>query len=204
MTDISLILLDLNGVLYRYDRAVRVARLASLAAVPPGVVLAAIWASGFEDAGDSGDWDADAYLHGFGVRMGYRLSEADWLEALGAAITPIPETMSLLARLRPDVVCAVLTNNNLLVRRHFGALYPEIADVVGNRAFVSAEFGARKPQPEIYLRCLIRLGVRAEAALFIDDSLANVAGARAAGLAACVHTDPAALGAELQARGLLV
>jgi putative hydrolase of the HAD superfamily len=203
MTDISLILFDLNGVLYRYDRDVRIAHLAAVSGQAPEVIAAEIWASGFEDAGDAGAFDAAAYLHGFGARIGYDLPEADWVAAQQAAVTPIAETMRLLPGIRPGVTCAVLTNNNLLVARHFARVYPEVAALVGDRAFVSAAFGLRKPDPEVYRRCLGRLGVAPEASLFVDDSQANVAGARAAGLQGHDYTGPEAFEAALRGRRLL-
>lgn len=43
MTDIALILFDLNGVLYRYERDIRIAYLASVAKQTPAAVKAAIW-----------------------------------------------------------------------------------------------------------------------------------------------------------------
>jgi putative hydrolase of the HAD superfamily len=203
VTDISLILFDLNGVLYRYERDARIAYLAAVAKQSPEAVRAAIWDSGFEDQGDAGALDADDYLLGFGARLGCALAEADWVAAQSVAVSPIGASLALLAQLHTGVQCAVLTNNNMLIRRHFGAFYPEIAALVGDRTFVSAEFAARKPEPEVYRRCLIRLGVEPAAALFIDDSAANVAGARGAGLHAWDYTGPEALAAELRVLGLL-
>ena len=200
---IALILLDLNGVLYRYDRAARIARLAALTGAAPAAILRDIWESGFEDQGDAGAMDAPGYLRGFGARLGGALSEADWLDAQIAALAPIAPALSLLGRLRPDLRCAVLTNNNLLVRRHFARLYPELAALVGGRAFVSAEFAARKPDPEVYRRCLLRIGAHPAATLFVDDSAANVAGARRAGLIAHHATDVRDREAALARLGLL-
>jgi putative hydrolase of the HAD superfamily len=203
VTETALILFDLNGVLYRYDRHTRINRLAAIAQQSPDAIDSAIWDSGFEDSGDAGAHDADAYLRGFGSRIGANLSEAEWLATLRAAITPIPAALDLLPRLRTGITCAVLTNNNLLVRRHFTTLYPEIAALVGNRAFVSAEFGARKPDPDAYRLCLGRLGIKPAAALFVDDNQSNVAGAQAAGLAGHHTTRTEDLAAALAARGLL-
>jgi glucose-1-phosphatase len=203
MTEISLILLDLNGVLYHYDREARVDALASTSHLSPALIKAAIWDSGFEDRGDAGAFDAEAYLLGFGVAIGCNLPEAEWVTALHAAITPIPEALALMHRIRTNITCAVLTNNNLLVRRHFSTLYPEVAVRVGKRAYVSAEFGARKPDPDVYRRCLAKLGVEPAAGLFIDDSEPNVAGARAAGLNGHHSTHSDDLMAALQERGLL-
>ena len=203
MTELSMILFDLNGVLYGYDRDARIAHLASVAKRSAEAVRIAIWESGFEDSGDAGAVDAAAYLLGFGACLGYALSEAEWLAAQQVAVTPIAATLALLPRIRPHVRCAVLTNNNLLVLRHFSTLYPEIAALVGERACVSAEFGARKPDPEVYRRCLVRLGVAPEATLFVDDSPANVAGARAAGLYGYDYLDSEKLAAELSRYGIL-
>jgi putative hydrolase of the HAD superfamily len=83
-------------------------------------------------------------------------------------------------------------------------LYPEVAALVGERALVSAEFGVRKPDPEVYRRCLGRLGVAPGAALFVDDSAGNVIGARTAGLRGYEYTDPESFAVELQRHGLLI
>ncbi len=203
MTEIALILFDLNGVLYRYDRDARIASLSAIANCPPDCIKAAIWESGFEDTGDTGALDATAYLQGFGQRIGYALTEAEWVAAQKAAITPIAATLGLLPRLRPGVRCALLTNNNVLVQRHFATFYPEAAALAGNRACVSAEFGARKPDPEVYRLCLARLGCEPAASLFIDDSAANVTGAEQAGMAGLLYTGTKPLAAALRARGLL-
>lgn len=203
MAEISLILFDLNGVLYRYDRDARIAHLASISKRSPAAILKRIWDSGFEDSGDAGVLDSTSYLRGFGACIGYDLAEADWVAAQQVAVTPIAATLALLPRIRPDVRCAVLTNNNLLVQRHFGTLYPQVAALVGNDACVSAEFGVRKPDPNAYRRCLVRLGVAPEAVLFVDDSPSNVDGARTAGLHGYDYIGPEELTVELAGRGIL-
>jgi hypothetical protein len=123
VTEIALILFDLNGMPYRYQCDDRIAYLSSVTNLPAAKIKAAIWDSGFEDTGDTGTLDASAYLHGC---LNYPLSEAEWMVAQQAAVTPIRESLALLSGIRPDVRCAVLTNNNFLVKRHFSTLYPEI------------------------------------------------------------------------------
>jgi HAD superfamily hydrolase (TIGR01509 family) len=54
---------------------------------------------------------------------------------------------------------------------------------------ISAEEKVMKPDAEIYRRTLARLGRRPEETVFIDDSLENVLGAQALGMAA-VHFRP--------------
>ena len=65
---ISTILFDMNDVLHSYDRSARVAHIARICREPAAAVAEAIWESGFEDRGDSGVMDADAYLSSFGER----------------------------------------------------------------------------------------------------------------------------------------
>ena len=53
----------------------------------------------------------------------------------------------------------------------------------------SAEEGVKKPDPAFFLRCLERLGARAEETLFVDDSLRNVEAARKMGMGAVHYAD---------------
>lgn len=68
---------------------------------------------------------------------------------------------------------------------------------------VSGNEGVTKPDPEIYRRLLARNGLHAPDCVFIDDNLANVAGAAALGIDAIAFTDAAALRRALVTRGLL-
>jgi putative hydrolase of the HAD superfamily len=201
MRHISLVLFDMHDVLCRYDRDLRIANLAALSGTPAAEIYEKIWASGFETEGDSGRLDADAYLAGFGERLGYPITLQQWLANRRSATTPMPEILAIMAELRCDI--AVLTNNHTLVRDHLDYLFPEVAALCGEKSYVSAQFGAAKPAPEVYLKCVAAAGAGPAETLFIDDSKANVAGALAAGLAGHVFTGEAALRAELQHYGLL-
>jgi HAD superfamily hydrolase (TIGR01509 family) len=135
--------------------------------------------------------DAAHYLCGFAERLGGGLTLEAWTGALRAALTPLRDALELAAALGRRASVAVFTNNNLLVAREIDAIFPELRPIFGRNIFVSAEFRARKPDPEVYRRCLARLGAAPEAALFVDDSSRNVAGAERAGLAGylCVDAD---------------
>ena len=200
---ITTVLFDMNDVLFRYHRGVRIKHLARISAKQAPAVEAAIWGSGFEDSGDAGAMDADAYLAGFGERLGWPVTQEEWAEALRAAVTPIPETLALASLVRRRLRVAVLTNNNLMVKRAVDAVFPELLPVFGEDFFVSAEFRARKPEPEAYLGCLARLVAAADGALFIDDSARNVAGAEGAGLRVHLYRIPAELEGALKLEGLL-
>jgi glucose-1-phosphatase len=201
---ISAVLFDMNDVLCRYDKGARILRLAQASRKDPATIDAAIWGSGFEDLGDAGAMDAEAYLRGFGERIGYALTLHEWIAAMKAAIMPLPEALTLAARLAREARIALLTNNNLLVAREIDAFFPELRPIFGDSIFVSAAFQARKPDPEVYRRCVARLGARPEATLFVDDSPKNVAGAEAAMLQGHRYTSPEALAGLLQSNGLLL
>ena len=62
---------------------------------------------------------------------------------------------------------------------------------------ISAEVGLAKPDQRIYQLAIDRLGVAAEEAVFIDDDLGNVEGARAAGLFSIQFLNPSQVQADL-------
>jgi 2-haloacid dehalogenase len=68
---------------------------------------------------------------------------------------------------------------------------------------VSGHLGIVKPDPRIYEHTIRRCGLDPARTLFIDDSLANVHGARDAGLHGLHFTSPERLRAEIRALGLL-
>jgi putative hydrolase of the HAD superfamily len=59
----------------------------------------------------------------------------------------------------------------------------EVFELVVDSAFV----GMRKPDPEIYALTLERLGLPAEACVFVDDLEVNVDAARQLGMQGVVH-----------------
>jgi len=53
----------------------------------------------------------------------------------------------------------------------------------------SAEKGVKKPDSEIYRRTLTRLGVNPQEAIFVDDRLPNITGARRIRMQAIHHVE---------------
>jgi HAD superfamily hydrolase (TIGR01509 family) len=194
---IALVLFDMNGVLCRYEKAKRIAVLSGMSGMAPEAIDAAIWGSGFEDAGDAGAMDAAAYLRGFGAAIGYPLTLAEWTEAQAASMTPDAAMLDLARRVAGKTRVAVFTNNNTLIRDQISILFPELPAIFGDAIRVSAEFGARKPDAAAFLGCVAALGVSPGETLFIDDSAANVEGAARAGLQAHHFTRQSAFEEEL-------
>lgn len=78
-------------------------------------------------------------------------------------------------------------------------LYPRLGRIFVD-IVVSGRVGMLKPQPAIYRLLLDRNALAPEDCLFIDDSLANVEGARALGIEAIHFTDADSLARELTQR----
>ncbi len=203
MTDaIKLVLFDMDNVLCAYDRATRVAYLAEIAGTTSDAVHEAIWGSGFELLGDSGALAAADYLQGFGERIGYPLSLAEWVEARRRSMQADRAMLEVARSLRKSVDVAVLTNNTTLVADHIDTLLPELRPLFGSRIYASAQFKTAKPDPDCYRLCLSELDVRPQTVLFVDDLAANVAGAQQAGLFAHQHTSVKAFRQALSEHGL--
>ena len=109
------------------------------------------------------------------------------------------DLVALLPHLRVDAV-HVVTNQD---SRRLAALAPVLAGLDIDGVFASCDLGARKPHRDFFDAVLAVLGVDAADCLVVDDSPANVAGARAAGLDGVLHTSSGRLRRELVARGLL-
>jgi glucose-1-phosphatase len=200
---IELVLFDMDNVLCDYDRGKRVTWLAELAGSTSDFVYNAIWGSGFELLGDSGTLDAADYLRGFGERIGYPLSLDEWVEARRRSMQADRPMLEIAGSLRKTVDIAVLTNNTTLVADHIDTLLPELPPLFGSRIYTSARFKTAKPDPRCYRLCLSELNVRPESVLFVDDLMANVAGARDAGLFAHHHTSVETFRKALSEYGLL-
>jgi glucose-1-phosphatase len=199
----ALVLFDMEGVLSHYDRSARVDHLSAVSGQAPDAVRHAIWGSGLEARADAGQISDDEYLSALGDLLGCPIHRDDWLAARHASITPYAEVLALAAKVAERCRIAVLTNNCRLVTDYIGYLNPPVAQLFGPHVYASASFGAAKPAPQAYLRCLDQLGVGAHETLFVDDTDTNVAGAINAGLHGYKFVSADALAEELERWQLL-
>jgi epoxide hydrolase-like predicted phosphatase len=103
------------------------------------------------------------------------------------------EMVDLLRRVRRMGLRTALVSNS------WGFDYPRDAwDGLFDATVISAEVGARKPEPEIYLLAARRLGLPPAACVFVDDLAANVRGAAAVGMIGVHHTSVEATIDELE------
>ena len=199
---IKAVVFDMDGVLCHYRIERRLALLASWSGRSPDAIHAAIWHSGFEDEAERGVVSADDYLKGFGERMGYPLSAAQWVAARKVAMEPDLTVLSLARELSSDRPVGMFTNNPLLLKRHIAEVFPAVPDIFGPQAIFSAELGRSKPDPEAFRRLAARLEVAPDEILYFDDDTTYVAGARGAGLSADRVSGAADVRACLAVHGL--
>jgi glucose-1-phosphatase len=180
---IKIVVFDMDGVLCHYRIERRLALLAAWSGRSPEAIHVAIWGSGFEDEAERGGLSADDYLRGFGERLGYPLSAAQWVEARRVAMEPDLAVLALARQLSAARPVGMFTNNPWLLQRHMAEVFPAVPALFGTRAVVSAELGRSNPDPEAFRRLAARLACAPDEILFFDDA-SYVAGAREAGLVA--------------------
>jgi putative hydrolase of the HAD superfamily len=123
--------------------------------------------------------------HGLEPLLGHRPHLHRFREIYFTALHPNEETIALMRELKASGLrMAMLTNNVREWEPLWRAMLP--VDEIFETAVDSAFVGVRKPEARIYELTLERLGLPAEACLFLDDIELNCEGARAAGMSA-VH-----------------
>jgi HAD superfamily hydrolase (TIGR01509 family) len=202
MPVIKRVVVDMDGLLCRYWIERRLARLALWSGHSPAAIHAAIWGSGFEAKAERGGLSADDYLRGFGARLGYPLSAAQWVEARRVAIEPDLAVLALVRQLSVERPVGMFTNNPLLLQQHIAEVFPAVPALFGTRAVFSAEMGRSKPDPEAFRRLATRLACAPDTILYFDDDATYVAGAREAGLSAHQVGGAAGVHAGLTVHGL--
>lgn len=174
----------MDDVLLRYDVEARRTAMGALAGLSASDVERLVWASGIEDASDAGRLTPDAYLAAISAAIGAPFGRPEWFRTRALAMTLDGDVVDLASRVAGRSALALLTNNGHIMKEHFDALVPELRALFGRAMHVAAEFGTKKPDPAIYARLAALYKVAPTQALMIDDKIANVEGARAAGLRA--------------------
>jgi len=196
------LLMDLAGVLAVFDRQPRLVALGRLCGLSSGEVAARVYSSGFVEAADSGEFDADGVRAGISGRLGLRCAPEEVDAAWMAAFEEDPAALAVMDAARPPAVVALFSNNDALVGSLVGQYLPGVAARCDAIVFAGV-LGVRKPAEQAYTRALQELGVAAERCLFVDDNPDNVEAGRAASIDSVLYTSPAQLHRELAARGAL-
>ena len=133
---------------------------------------------------ERGEIDESAYYMSLRRSLGIDVSDAEFAAGWGAIfVGEIAETVDLLQGIKGRVPMYAFSNTNIEHQRVWSQRF-ETALTLFDKVFVSCELGVRKPEREAFARISREIGVPLERILFLDDTLENVEGARAAGLQA--------------------
>jgi HAD superfamily hydrolase (TIGR01509 family) len=199
---VSILLLDLTGVLFDYDARARTAALCAATGIPTETVRDLIFRSGFFAScvrGEVSEADERAFFRA-ALEWDAADDEVDRVWATGW--TSRPDTLAVLEQVPRTVERALLTNNDPVMRHALGTLYPELTAHV-TTMLSSEQLGAAKPAPAAFTRALELLGASAHEAHFIDDTLENVEAAQGVGIRSAKFRDPAQMHADLRRWGLI-
>jgi putative hydrolase of the HAD superfamily len=151
---------------------------------------------------ERGEISEDAFIErledGLESVLGHRPHLHHFRQKFWGALAPNEEMIALMHELKASgLKMAMLTNNVREWEPLWRSMLPvdEIFEEIVDSAFV----GCRKPEARIYELTLERIGLPAEACLFIDDLLPNIEGAEAAGMSAVHFRDNAQAIAEIRA-----
>lgn len=204
MPDINFVIFDMDEVLYDYDHDTRLRLLEKLTGRSAADIDAAVWGGPHEHQAETGDPPtAEGYLEQFGRLLGYPIGFDDWARVRAAMMRARPEILDLVRRLRQRADIALLTNNGMMLKACLPVCAPETVEIFGEKAHVSAEFGARKPDPAVYRLICERYGVTPQESAFVDDKAENVEGAEKAGLIGHLFTNGSGLKTFLETHGLV-
>ena len=197
------VIFDMDDVLCRYHFDRRLARLSEMTGVAAEIITEVIWKQGFDEEADAGRYTADEYHRLFCERIGATLSKEQWLEARAISIEPDHEVLDMARRVKRNAILSLLTNNGPLLKESIHRVFPEVAEIFGERAHFSFEFGVCKPDPRVFLRLVERLRMEPGEALFIDDTASYIEGATKAGLLTHHFRSASRLRTQLEEYGLL-
>ncbi len=199
----KIVIFDMDGVLCHYDFARRLELMSAATGKSPEFIKQAIWDSGYDDAADAGAFTADEYILGFEERLGVPFDRKQWISARRDCMRADPAVLDLVRRVSETCQVAVLTNNGPVLKEAIDEIFPQAHELFGEHIYVSFEFGVSKPDPNVFLKVLERLGASPDNALFIDDKKAYADGAARAGLIGYQFRDPDSLEKELARWGLI-
>lgn len=183
MGEIKFIIFDMDDVFYDYDHQIRLSLLEDLTGRPAAEIDKAVWGGPHEAAAEAGSPSTgEEYLKQYGEMLGYPIDFKTWAGIRRQMMRGREQMFRLAKELKHQADLALLTNNGMMLKAALPDCAPEMIEIFCDKAHVSAEFKARKPDPVVYARLCSQYGHLPEQSLFIDDKLENVEGAKKAGL----------------------
>ena len=184
------VLLDLGGVIMDVDFHASFSSWARDADVEVACISKRWCDDDAFRAFEVGAIDFGEYLASVTRSLGIELTRAQWRTGWNAVLRGLFDDV---VGLLPEVASALplygFSNTNPVHREEWE---PRFSDALApfRKIYASCEIGLRKPDVKAYLRVADDMGFAPAHILFVDDSLVNVLGARAAGFDARHVTCP--------------
>ncbi|MEU4540254.1 HAD-IA family hydrolase [Streptosporangium sp. NPDC023825] len=180
------VLCDIDGVLRHWPASDELDRAHGL---PAGTLAAAAFAPSLLHSAITGEITDEQWRSAVAANLAGTCGSADRARAVVTAWSDVvprvdQEVVALLTRAREVATVALVSNATTRLEQDLaGQGLDGLADIVVN----TARIGVAKPDPRVFLIAAERTGTSVQRCLFVDDTLANVAAAREAGMTAFHH-----------------
>ncbi len=144
----------------------------------------------------------DWHLH-LSRKLGTALTLEQFTEAWNQALDPQPlQNYALFEALKKNYRLALLSNTDPIHVAHMEATFSFFRYFPEKARIYSCRIAASKPNPVVYREALDACKAKAHEAVFIDDVVGYVEGARSLGLAGIQYQSPEQLRADLKQLGV--
>jgi len=196
----ELVLFDLGGVVVEVESDRLIHQVSQLIHRPFEQVQQAVYHEELIIPLELGRISPRAYYDGLKRRLKLSWSYEQFTTAWNGIVNENRDVTWVMERLRKRHKLAALSNTNELHIDHIKRTIPSLG--MFHDWVASCEVGLRKPDPQIYRLALERMGVRAAAAVYVDDRPELVDAGRSVGLTAIRFENSRQLEQDLQSIGL--
>jgi glucose-1-phosphatase len=180
--DVDAILYDFGGVIIEIDFDWIFGRWAELAGVSLARVKKRFSHGQAYQRHERGEIEIGEYFSALRTELGLDLDNAQLIDGWQRVFGPEhPEVVWMLRTLEGRVPQYLLSNTNAAHYDYFRHRYARALAPL-DRLFASCEMGTRKPEPQAFEHVSRAIGVPTGRILFLDDTVANLEGARALGM----------------------
>jgi putative hydrolase of the HAD superfamily len=188
---IEALLFDLGGVVFDIDFGRAIASWAAAAGVPLETIRARFVMDVAYERHERGEIAAGEYFAALRASLGIDIPDAALVAGWNAIyLDEVPGIRDTLRRAAEHRPLYAFTNSNVTHQACWTVRYAEVLRHFG-RIFVSCELGLRKPERAAFEAIATAIGVPLDRILFLDDTRANVEGARSIGMPAVLVRSPA-------------
>lgn len=200
-TPIRAVFFDIGGVLLKFDLPEIARKIAWAVRRHPIKIARFLWSSELGEKVERGILQPKKLFEMFRAELDYTGSYREFSALWCDHFTLNRESNALLKQVAKHRPVYLLSNTNHLHYEFIRKNFPFPKHIKG--AVLSHKLKLRKPEAAIYEAALKRARVAPREALFIDDLLINVEGARKVGMRALHFKNAVELGRELKTLGLL-